>query len=85
MSMAKVAGVGRVGQKVLSRASGNRIFCLLLPIKCGSARRASRHPAFIVLFLIKGMRREGQFKIFFCYRMGLRAYPHTYCEQDGVI
>ena len=83
--MAKVGGVGGVGQKVLFRASGNRIFCLLLPLKCESARRASRHPAFVVLFLIKGMRREDQFKIFFCYPMDLRASSHSYCEQDGVI
>ena len=49
------------------------------------ARGASCHPAFIVLVLIKGIRRRGESKIYFCYPRGLRASPQTYHKRDGMI
>ena len=52
-----MADCGGVGQKVLFRASWNRIFSLLLSLKFRSAKGSSRHPALMVLVLIKGMRR----------------------------
>ena len=64
---------GVVGQKVLFRASCYRIFCLLLRLKFQSARGASRHPAFMVLMMIKRVRRTRESKISFCYPRSLRA------------
>ena len=74
-----------VGQKVLFRTNWNRIFSLLFRLKSRSAWGASRHPAFMVLVLIKRMTSRGEFKISFCYPKGLRASPQTYCERGDVI
>ena len=46
---------------------------------------ASHDPAFIVLVLIKGMRKGGESKIFFCYLRDLRAFPQVYREPGGII
>ena len=54
----------RVGQKIFVRVSRNRIFCLLLWLKSQYTRGASRHLTFMVVVLIKEMRRAGQ--VFFC-------------------
>ena len=50
-----------MGQKVLFRAQ----------LKYWSAKGASHHPAFMVLVLIKEMRRGGDSKISFCYGLGV--------------
>ena len=44
---------------------------------------ASHDPAFIVLVLIKGMRKGGESKIFFCCLRDLRAFPQVYREPLG--
>ena len=54
------------GQKVLFRSSWYWI-CLLLQLKSQSARGVFHDPVFIVLGLIKGMRKGSESKIFFDY------------------
>ena len=56
-----------VGQKVLFRVSWNWIICLLLWLKSSSTRGASRHPAFMVLLMIKGISGRSESKISFCW------------------
>ena len=58
--------------------------CLLLRLKSQSARGASRHLVFMLLVLIKGIRREGESKISFSPR-SLRHSPQTYHERGGLI
>ena len=57
----------------------------LLRPKSLSVMGVSRHPAFIVLVLIKGIRKRGECKISFCYPSGLRASPQIYRDGGGVI
>ena len=57
----------------------------LLRLKSRSARGASRHPAFMDLVLIKGIRKRGESKISFCYPRSVSASPQTYRERGGVI
>ena len=40
---------------------------------------------FMVLVLIKGMKRGGGSKVSLCHSRGLRASPQTYRERGGVI
>ena len=68
---------GEVGQRILFRASWNYIYCLLLWLKTWSVRGASHHSVFMILVLVKGMKRGGEFKIAFCYLRGLGASPQT--------
>ena len=46
-----------VGQKVIFSGSWNLIFCLSPRLKSWSVKGASRHPVFMILVLIKEMRR----------------------------
>ena len=62
-------------QKVLFRASWNRIFCLLLLLKSWSLRGASHHPVFMVLMLIKGIKRGGESNISFGFLREFESYP----------
>ena len=48
---------------ILGQLKSNLSF--FLQLKSRSARGAPHHPAFMVLVLIKGMRRGGESKIFF--------------------
>ena len=64
-----------MGQNVLFRVKGNRIFCLLLRLKFWSLRGASRHPPFMVLMLIKGIRRGGESNISFGYPREFMSFP----------
>ena len=66
-----------MGQRILFRASWNYIYCLLLWLKTWSVRGASHHSVFMILVLVKGMKRGGEFKIAFCYLRGLGASPQT--------
>ena len=74
-----------MGQKVFLRDIWNRIFCLLFLLKSWSVRGAACHPAFMVLVLIKKMRRGGGSRVSICYPIGLRASPQTYHERIGLI
>ena len=76
---------GEVGKKVLFRDSWNCIFCLLLWLKSQTVRGASGHPAFMILVLIKGMRRGDESKILFCHPRSLRAFLQTYYKWGGLI
>ena len=78
-------GVVKWGKKVLCRDSWNCIFCLLLWLKSQNVRGASGHPAFMVLVLIKGMRRGDESKIAFCYPRSLRAFLQTYYKWGDLI
>ena len=72
-------------EQVLFRASWNRIFRLLIRLKSRCARWASCHPAFMVLVLIKRMKRGGESKISFCYLRSSTASSQIYHEWGGVI
>ena len=52
-----------VGQKVLFSGSLNLIFCLSPRLKSWSVKGASRHPVFMILVLIKEIRRGCKYKI----------------------
>ena len=64
-----------MGQNVLFRVSGNRTFCLLLRLKFWSLRGAPCHPPFMVLMLIKGIRRGGESNISFGYPREFMSFP----------
>ena len=52
-----------MGQKVLFSGSLNLIFCCSPRLKSWSVKGASRHQVFMILVLIKEIRRRGKYKI----------------------
>ena len=52
-----------MGQKVLFSGSLNLIFCYSPRLKSWSVKGASRHQVFMILVLIKEIRRRGKYKI----------------------
>ena len=58
--------------------------CQLIRLKF-RLERASRHAAFMLLVLIKSVKRGAESKISFCYPRDLRASPQIYRKRGGVI